>query len=165
MVGMITTGLNTNSATLLPLTSQPWQWQRGRWWCWAVPWSPSFFPLCSSSSAPTVSTDGSESILKRPVSWERFFPQYLAYWGRFSVSILNYPAINLLPLITFFSPHFPPIANLWIYLNGRYVLYDLHLFYIRATNSVTLRDSFLVSLPPEADTSLSEPLYNFVSDC
>lgn len=39
------------------------------------------------------------------------------------------------------------------------------LFHITETKSVTLRDSFLVSLPPEADTSLSEPLYNFVSDC
>lgn len=38
-------------------------------------------------------------------------------------------------------------------------------FHITETKSFTLRDSFLVSLPPEADTSLSEPLYNFVSDC
>lgn len=33
------------------------------------------------------------------------------------------------------------------------------------SSSFTLRDSFLVSFPPDADTSLSEPLYSFVSDC
>lgn len=48
-------GKGTNS--LLPLTSQPWQWQRGQWWCWAVLWWPSSFPLCSSSSAPLMSRD------------------------------------------------------------------------------------------------------------
>lgn len=32
-------------------------------------------------------------------------------------------------------------------------------------SSLTLRDSFLVSFPPDAETSLSEPLYSFVSDC
>lgn len=43
------------------------------------------------------------------------------------------------------------------------MLYYLH--HLTEAKSITLRDSFLVSLPPEADTSLSEPLYNFVSDC
>lgn len=39
--------------TFPPLASRPWRWQRDQWWCWAVPWRPSSFLLCSFFSAPT----------------------------------------------------------------------------------------------------------------